>query len=166
MKISWGFVFCGAMALFLPAGSLWAHHSEGVYDKERLLTIKGTVMKHELINPHQIIHVMVKDSSGALTEWRLVGDAVGANRAAGWTQDTLKPGDAVTVSGFAFKDGRPGMTWMRIVKADGTVLPLVGFKNNILAEFLQKHGKELPPEEYELYKKSLTWLGDVDSRNR
>jgi len=166
MKSKLEVAFSVALCLLTVSGPLFAHHSEAVYDKEHMVTIKATVVKHELVNPHTVIRVNVKDANGNVTEWKLIGAAVSAEREAGITQDTLKPGDEITVSGFAFKDGRPGMTWMRVVKADGKVLPLTGFKNNMLAEFLQKHGKELPPEEFELYKKSLTWLGDVDPRNR
>jgi hypothetical protein len=45
---------------------------------------------------------------------------------------------------------------MRIVKADGTELPMPPFKKRMLGEFLQLHGNELPGEEYEIYKKSVT----------
>ena len=73
----------------------------------------------------------------------------------------LKPGDEVTVWGFAYRDGKPNMTWNRIVQANGTLVPMPGgAKNEKLGRFLATYGKEqLSPEEYEEFKNLLNYTG-------
>ena len=73
----------------------------------------------------------------------------------GWTPDTLKPGDEVALTAYVCRDGRPCGSWVRIVKPDGKAVPLPNFKKEFLGEFLEKHGKELSREEYEVYKASI-----------
>ena len=149
-------IFSVVVGLIMASGSLFAHHSEALYDKERLHTLKGIVTRHALVNPHQLIFMKVKDANGQVKVWTLQGNPPSGTRPWGWTNDTLKPGDEITLTCFPCKDGRSCGTWMRIVKADGTELPLPGFKKRILAEFLQHHGLELSDEEYEIYKRSVT----------
>ena len=167
MRNKLGLILGMGAGLVLSTGSLWAHHSDAVYDMSRMTILKGTVTEHEFVNPHQIIRMKVKDANGDVMPWTLVGAAVSANRAAGWTKDMLKPGDEVTVFGFAYRDGKPNMTWMRMVKADGKMLPISGAKNDKLARFLETYGKEqLAPEDYEVFKKSLTYIGTGDPNQR
>lgn len=163
MRNKVGLLFGLGLGLALSSGLGWAHHSDAVYDMTRMTILKGTVTEHQLVNPHQVIRMKVRDNEGAVTPWTLVGAVVSANRAAGWTKDTLKAGDEVTVYGFAYRDGKPIMTWMRIVKADGKILPISGAKNDKLERYLETYGKEqLAPEDYEVFKKSLTYIGTGD----
>lgn len=156
MKNKRGVVLSLVIGTALVTGPLWAHHSDAVYDMTRLTTIRGTITEHQFVNPHQIILMKVKDAKGKVTPWMLVGANVRSIRADGWTQDTLKPGDEVLVTGFAYRDGRPNMTWMSIVKADGKMLPISGAKHDKLARYLGTYGKEqLTPEDYEVFLKAL-----------
>ena len=156
MKKKRGGGFSLTVALLMASGSLFAHHSESMLDKNHLVTIKGTIVEHGLVNPHQIIKMKVTDANGKVTLWTVQGTSVGQMRDIGWTRDSLKPGDEVTLTQYACKDGRPCGSWMRIVKADGTELAVPPFKKRMLGEFLQLHGLELSNEEYEIYKKSVT----------
>ena len=148
-----------AIGFLMVSVPIYAHHSDANFDRAHLVTIKGTVTKYEFINPHVQIYVKVKEANGQFRIWTTQADAPGPMRKEGWYPDTLKPGDEVTLWGFANKDGRPGMTWVRIVMGDGRVLPMPIGKKIFLGEFLQHHGKELPREEYEVYK---SWIaGEV-----
>src|SRR6266478_2837054 len=167
MRKKYGSILAVAVGLILASASLWAHHSDAVYDMTRITVINGTVIEHDFINPHQVIRMKVKDAEGNVTVWTLIGAAVSANRAAGWSRDTLKTGDDVKVFGFAYRDGKPNMTWMRIVKADGKMLPISGAKNDKLARYVGTYGKDqLSPEDYEVFKKSLTYIGTGDPNQR
>jgi hypothetical protein len=159
MKKQLGAVLSVTAGLLMATGSLWAHHSDAVYDLTRLAKIKGTVTEHQFINPHQIISMKVKDENGRFKIWQLVGASVARNRAAGWTKDSLKVGDEITVWGFPFRDGRPNLQWERIVKADGKALAIPpGAINDKLARYLATYGKEqLSAEEYETLKKSISF---------
>ena len=159
MKNKMGAGVLGAVVLFVATGSLWAHHSDAVYDLTRLVKIKGSITEHQFINPHQIISMKVKDLNGRVVVWQLVGASVARNRAAGWTKDSLKVGEEVTVWGFPFKDGRPNLQWERIVKAGGTPLRIPpGAINDKLARYLATYGKEqLSAEEYQVLKESISF---------
>ena len=147
-----------AVGFLMATGSLWAHHSDAVYDMTRLKIIKATVTQHMMVNPHQIIKAKVRDADGRVTPWIIIGAAVKAHMETGWTQDTLKSGDAITIAGFAYRDGRPNMTWMRILTDSGKMLPITGAKNSKLARYLGKYGKDqLSAEDYAVYKKSLNY---------
>ena len=150
-----GVVFSVAVGLLMASNSLVAHHSEAVYDKDHLVTVKGTITEHKLINPHQLIRMKVKDANGQFVVWTLHSSGAGSLRDVGWTQDTLKPGDEVTASGWPYKSGLPAISWLRIVKADGKAVPMTMGRKQFLGEYLAKHGSELPKEEYEVYKKSI-----------
>ncbi len=95
MKIKLGDVCSVAVGLLMATGSLWAHHSDAVYDMTRLKIVKGAVTKHQFINSHQIIRMKERDADGKVTPWILLG-------AAGWNKDTLKTGETITVYGFAY----------------------------------------------------------------
>jgi len=93
----------GLVAVVVPAV---AHHSFAAeYDNNKALKLTGTVTKVEWMNPHARFYIDVKDQSGKVTNWEFeLGSPNGLMRR-GWTRNSLKQGDAVTVSGYAAKDG-------------------------------------------------------------
>jgi hypothetical protein len=154
----------GVAAGLVTAGPVWGHHSEAVYDITRLKMVKGTITEHMLVNPHQMIKMRSRAADGSYTSWVLVGANVSSNRSVGWTKETLKPGDEITAWGFAYRDGKPNMTWMRIMTSEGKILPIAGNKNDKLSRFLGTYGKDqLSPEDYEAFKRSINW---VETGNR
>jgi hypothetical protein len=101
-----------ALALMLSAATipLWAHHGDaGRYD-ENLVTLKGSVIELQMINPHSIIVLDAPDASGKMTRWQAeLGGPNALSRGFGWTRNTLKPGDKITVVGRRVKSGAPYM---------------------------------------------------------
>jgi len=98
----------GVMAggLMLAAVPMLAHHSfSAEYDRSKSVTLKGTVTKVEWMNPHARFYVDVKDDKGATTNWEFeLGSPNGLMRS-GWTRNSLKQGDVITVAGSLAKDG-------------------------------------------------------------
>ncbi len=95
------------MGLLLACVTAFAHHGDaGRYD-ETITSLSGTVIALQLINPHSTIVVDVADENGAVLRWQ--AELTGANGLSriGWTRDTLKPGDKITVSGRVTKSGAP-----------------------------------------------------------
>ena len=79
-----------------------AHHStEAVYHTDQTITLRGTVTKVEWQNPHIWTYIDVTDETGNVTNWEV---EIQTNPArmyrAGWSKDSLKVGDAVTVEGL------------------------------------------------------------------
>jgi hypothetical protein len=98
---------CGlAIALGVVAVPALAHHSFAAeYDSAKPVTLTGTVTKVEWMNPHARFYLDVKDESGKVTNWEFeLGSPNGLMRR-GWTRNSLKEGDTVSVSGSLAKDG-------------------------------------------------------------
>ena len=101
-----------ALAVILSAVAvpLWAHHGDaGRYD-ENLVTLNGSVVELQMINPHSIIVLDVPDASGKVVRWQAeMGGPNALARGFGWTRNTLKPGDKITLMGRRVKSGAPYM---------------------------------------------------------
>jgi len=112
-------VFAISMAISGPA---FAHHSMSMYDRGHDTTFKATISQFEWVNPHSQITFTVADEQGNLVKW--VAEGPGPNRLAnhGWTKDSLKPGDQVTIVGNRNKDGSPTMRFEKVILPDGQEL--------------------------------------------
>jgi hypothetical protein len=100
-----------------------AHHSVANLDMNRTVTIEGTVDKLEWTNPHMWLWVSVTGAAGVVQHWGIEGASpANMNRRAGWTKRSVAPGEKVKVDVHPFRDGRPGGTIVRVLKADGQVL--------------------------------------------
>ena len=84
--------------LLLAARPLAAHHSFAAeFDADKPLTLTGAVTKVEWTNPHAWFYIDVKDETGKVTNWGLeMGSPNGLMRT-GWTRNSMKLGDVVTV---------------------------------------------------------------------
>ncbi len=114
-------LLCGlAAVLGLAAVPAFAHHSFAAeYDAQKPVTLTGTVTKVEWMNPHARFYIDVKDDAGKVTNWEFeLGSPNGLMRR-GWTRNSLKPGDTVTVNGSLAKDGSSLANARTIKLADG-----------------------------------------------
>jgi hypothetical protein len=96
-SLSLALLFAASLAA-VPALS---HHSfAAVYDSDQEVTIEGKVVQFQYRNPHSVLHVLAKDSSG--TEKRYAIEWQGATQlgAAGISAQTVHPGDPVIVTGY------------------------------------------------------------------
>jgi Family of unknown function (DUF6152) len=88
------------------AAPVLAHHSFGAeFDREKSFEFTGVVTKVEWLNPHMYFYMDVEDDAGQVRTWAMeMGSPNGLMRN-GWTQNTLKIGDEVTVEGSLARDG-------------------------------------------------------------
>jgi hypothetical protein len=107
--------------LLLTGVPAWAHHSFAAeYDSSQVLTLKGTISKVEWTNPHIYIYVDVKDADGKVSTWALEGYPPNTLKRTGFTKDTLKIGDEITITAYKAKDGTNTGAGREITFSDGT----------------------------------------------
>jgi hypothetical protein len=84
-----------------------AHHSFAAqYDAAKPITLTGKVTKVEWTNPHIYIYMDVPDEkTGSAVNWALEMGGPNALIRLGWTRNSLKPDDLITVEGSLAKDG-------------------------------------------------------------
>jgi Family of unknown function (DUF6152) len=93
----------GAMLLVL-AVSAYAHHPFAAeYDWTKPVTVTGTVSKIEWTNPHAYLYVDGKDENGNMKQWKLEMGSPSVLTRAGWSRNSLKMGDQVTVEAWMSK---------------------------------------------------------------
>jgi hypothetical protein len=110
--------------LLLSAASLSAHHGNAPFDMTHIVKLQGTVTDFEWINPHAVIHADIKDENGKVANWTLELGSLGMlTRFGGWSRDTVKPGDKVTVQGYRAKNGSPYMCLLNIELPNGKTMP-------------------------------------------
>jgi hypothetical protein len=86
------------LLLGLP-GSAFAHHSNAAYDRDHQSNLKGTVVEFKWTNPHIQIVFDVKGRGGVVQRWTGEGPSPSQMTENGWTKETLKPGDRISVVG-------------------------------------------------------------------
>ena len=113
-----------------------AHHSfSAVYDDKRSVTVTGVVTQFRFVNPHALLSLEVKDETGKVVTW-VVEFAGRLNLSeVGWTADSIKSGEKLTVTGNPTHAAGPRLAFQRIVKADGTeLLPAAAQRNQTLED--------------------------------
>lgn len=96
-----------ALALILAVlpSAASAHHSFAMYDREKLLTLSGTVKEFSWTSPHVLIRLVTGEGRGDAMQWFIEGSAPTVLARGGWTGNSLKPGDRVSLGVHPAKDG-------------------------------------------------------------
>ena len=103
----------------LAAAPAIAHHSFAMFDRDKQVTIKGTVKEFQWTNPHVFIQIMVPGADGAPQEWSVEGGPPNMLFRQGWVATTFKPGDNVTLVINPLKAGGRGGNFVFGTLPDG-----------------------------------------------
>src|SRR5262245_19791970 len=96
--------------LILASMPLFAHHGDAGRYEDSLIVITGTVVDLQLVDPHSILVFDVADQNGKTERWQAeLNGKQGLAKQFGWTRNTLKPGDKITLTGRRAKSGAPYM---------------------------------------------------------
>lgn len=106
MKIRSAVLAAAVMVLGCASASLQAHHSFAAeFDAANKIKLTGTVTKLQWRNPHTYFFVDVTDEKGAVHNWAFELGSPNVLMRRGWTSESLKSGDTVTVEGARARDG-------------------------------------------------------------
>jgi len=111
-----------AASLLMPVIVIAHHNAASHYLLDQKITVKGVVTEFRLINPHARIYFDVTDKDGNVEKWLGEGNASSVLRRRNWADDSLKPGDEITITGSPARDGGNKLDWESVVLADGTDL--------------------------------------------
>ena len=133
MKVIASFLL--GFALLAVSAPAFAHHGSAVYDTSKPVVLNNAVVTRFIwANPHSITLFDVKDDKGNVTHWSAEAGSPSALGLIGWTKNSIKPGDVITVYIFQSKTGNTVGRLNKIVLPDGSSL-----RDSALGE--QKYGK-------------------------
>ena len=110
----------GIVGLVLGASTAVSHHSEAMFDPDKVVTVTGTVTEFQYSNPHAWLWVRARDEEGTL--WAFEAGSTSSLMRTGIKKSSLQSGDEVTVQAHPLRDGRPAGQWLAVTKSDGTAL--------------------------------------------
>lgn len=111
-----------AVTSLLIAQPTLGHHSAEMFEREKTVTLSGTVKEFRYINPHSWLIVDIENEDGSITTWGFEAEGPQDLMHGGVRKSDLPPGARITVTGRPMRDGRPAALWSTIVKEDGTLL--------------------------------------------
>jgi hypothetical protein len=96
-----------------------AHHGAASFDTSVEVTLKGTVTEWQWFNPHCFLKFDVKGEDGTVKNWAVEAGNPTDMTKRGWSRNSFKPGDQVTVTLQPVKTGAPVGRIRTVVLASG-----------------------------------------------
>ena len=96
-----------AASLLLFSALAFAHHGDAGRYEDNVTVVTGTVVAMQWVDPHTIIVLDATGEDGKTVRWQAeLGGRTGLSQI-GWTSNTLKRGDKITITGRKAKSGAP-----------------------------------------------------------
>src|SRR5262245_5872255 len=113
-----------ALGLLITAVPLFAHHGAAQFDVGKKVTVKGTVVEWFWANPHCFLRFDAPGADGQVVHWAVETQSGPNILPQGFSKQSFKVGDEVTVTLEPVKNGRPMGRLLQVVLPDGSTLPL------------------------------------------
>jgi len=122
MKSMRAILFALICCFWMSSAPVFAHHGNSAYDMSKTIPMKGTITKFEYSNPHTQIYYDITDDKGEVEHWIAETTNPAMLNRVGWTRDSLKPGDQVTLFVNPNKVGAKVTFLQKVVFSDGREL--------------------------------------------
>lgn len=109
-------------AVVVASGTVAAHHSPAVFDRSKEVKLTGTVKAFKWQNPHTWLELDVPDEKAGTVTWGVEMTSPTYLIRAGWKNNSVKPGDKVTVVVNPVRTGEPAGIFISITLPDGQTL--------------------------------------------
>jgi len=108
------FLFVIASCLLIPTFAL-AHHSAAAYECTKQIVVSGVATEFHFVNPPVLSYWTAKDEEGNVQKWQ--GELTSPNHLirSGWTKDTIKAGDPISLTGYPAKNGAYSLRITKVV---------------------------------------------------
>jgi len=110
------------LGLLMVSAPMFAHHGNSAYDMSKSVPVKATITKFEYTNPHTQIYYDVTDEKGEVEHWVAETTNPAMLNRVGWSKESLKPGDQVTLFVNPNKVGAKVTFLQKVVFTDGKEL--------------------------------------------
>jgi len=105
MRMNWKLIVPAAMLAAIAGASAQAHHSfTATYFEDRTIQIEGKLLQFLFRNPHSFVHVEAPDEKGEMHRWAVEWGGAGQLANQGVTNQTLRVGDVVSITGNPGRD--------------------------------------------------------------
>lgn len=115
-------IFALGLGVLISSPVLFAHHGYAAYETDRKVTVTGTVTEWFWANPHCVLQLDATDNKGQVVHWGAETENPTTMSRQGWTKDSIKIGDQVTVTMLPAKNGKPIGRILEVVLPNGTHL--------------------------------------------
>lgn len=119
MRVDLGAAIIGAILAVSGLPALAHHSGAAEFDANKKLDLTGVVTKVEWTNPHAHFYMDVTDASGKVSNWNFELASPNVLIRNGWSRNSVKQGDKVSVTGSQAKDNSNLGTANTITFPDG-----------------------------------------------
>jgi len=124
--------FAAAISVLFIAAGASAHHSDAMYDLERMITLEGVLTRVVWSNPHVLLEIEVTAEAGETVRRVIELSGPGALLRNGLSQDSFVLGEHVAIEGHPAVTDEGIHLWGRsLTRPDGTVLMLPAKANYV-----------------------------------
>lgn len=97
------------------------------YDRSQTTTLRATIVDFNWVNPHAQIYFEASQGSGSPEKWMAEMPSPNRLERNGWSKETLRSGEQVTIIGNSSKDGTLSMRLLKVILPDGRELTAYGY---------------------------------------
>ena len=113
---------CALAGALLAAAPALAHHSFAMFDRDRQVSVAGTVADFQWTNPHAWIEMDAPNAKGGVDKWGFELNSPNNLSRQGFTSKIIKPGDKITVMFNPLHSGEKGGLFLNATLPDGKVI--------------------------------------------